>query len=83
MSYEYLISAIVALLIVVLLFKGKKTPALSQATDEDVIELVRAGNKVTAIKYYRSIHGVSLTDAKHAVDDMARSMSESSPSSSD
>lgn len=35
-----------------------------------VIELVKKGNKIEAIKEYREIHNVGLAEAKHAVDAM-------------
>jgi ribosomal protein L7/L12 len=35
-----------------------------------VIELVKKGNKIEAIKEYRQIHNVGLAEAKHAVDEM-------------
>lgn len=33
-----------------------------------VVELVRAGNKIAAIKEYRNITGVGLAEAKEAID---------------
>ena len=35
-----------------------------------VIELIRAGNKIEAIKVYREIYNVGLAEAKQAVDGM-------------
>jgi ribosomal protein L7/L12 len=40
-------------------------------TDDDVKRLAGAGEKITAIKLYRRIHGVGLKEAKDAVDKMA------------
>ena len=36
--------------------------------------LIRAGNKIGAIKEYREQHGVGLTEAKHAIDAVEREM---------
>ena len=40
-------------------------------TDEDVKRLAQAGEKITAIKIYRQIHGGGLKEAKDAVEKMA------------
>ena len=46
-------------------------PAPGQGTDEDVRRFVRHGRKMTAMKLYREIHGVDITEAKKAVERMA------------
>jgi hypothetical protein len=38
------------------------------AANAKVIELIRKGNKIEAIKIYREIHNVGLAEAKWAVD---------------
>jgi ribosomal protein L7/L12 len=40
--------------------------------DKRVIEMLRKGNKIEAIKIYREIYNVGLAEAKDAVDDMER-----------
>jgi hypothetical protein len=35
---------------------------------QEIIDLVRSGNKIEAIKRHRQINGTSLADAKHAID---------------
>ena len=40
------------------------------AANAKVIELIRSGNKIEAIKAYREIHNVELAEAKRAVDGM-------------
>jgi len=40
-------------------------------TDEDVKRLAQAGEKITAIKMYRQIHGGGLKEAKDAVEKLA------------
>jgi ribosomal protein L7/L12 len=40
-------------------------------TDGDVKRLAQAGEKITAIKIYRQIHGGGLKEAKDAVDKLA------------
>lgn len=41
-------------------------------TDYDVERLVIQGHKVKAIKLYRQIHNLSLNEAKHAIDQIAK-----------
>ena len=41
------------------------------AANEKVIDMLRGGNKIEAIKIYREIHNVGLAEAKQAVDGMA------------
>lgn len=36
--------------------------------DQDIVELIRAGNKIEAIRRYRERYGVGLREAKEAVD---------------
>ncbi|MFO1488069.1 MAG: hypothetical protein U1F65_06295 [Verrucomicrobiota bacterium] len=43
-------------------------PAKGQGTMADVDRLIKAGHRVDAIRCYREIHGVSLVEAKLAVD---------------
>jgi ribosomal protein L7/L12 len=45
-------------------------PKVGQATMADVERLVRAGERILAIRCYREIHKCSLQDAKRAVDDL-------------
>jgi len=42
----------------------------SGAANSQVIELVRSGKKIEAIKVYRETYGVGLAEAKKAVDGM-------------
>lgn len=44
------------------------------ATPTDVDALLRGGRKIEAIKLYRSLHGVDLKTAKHAIDTRAREL---------
>jgi len=43
-------------------------------TDDSVRELVLLGRKIEAIKAYRTLHGVDLKDAKHAVERLAETL---------
>ena len=40
------------------------------AANEKVIDMLRRGNKIEAIKIYREIHNVGLAEAKQVVDGM-------------
>ncbi|TQV86031.1 hypothetical protein FLL46_18875 [Aliikangiella coralliicola] len=59
-------------LVVFFLFKVGKPgrPPVSNVTDQDVIDALKQGQKIQAIKYYRTIHGVGLKEAKEAVEAM-------------
>lgn len=37
---------------------------------QEILDLVRAGNKIQAIKLHRELYGSSLADAKHAIDSL-------------
>lgn len=41
-----------------------------EAGDAKVVEMLKKGNKIEAIKLYREIHNVGLAEAKQAVDGM-------------
>jgi ribosomal protein L7/L12 len=43
-------------------------PAAGDEKDEDVLRLLRAGEKIMAIRCYRSLHKVGLKEAKDAVE---------------
>jgi|HubBroStandDraft_2_1064218.scaffolds.fasta_scaffold428793_2 hypothetical protein len=45
-------------------------PLAGQGTMADVERLVRAGERIAAIRVYREIHHVGLAEAKKAVDDL-------------
>ena len=42
----------------------------NQAIDSRIIELVKQGNKIEAIKIYREMYNVGLKEAKDAVDQL-------------
>jgi len=37
---------------------------------QEIVDLVRAGNKIEAIKLHRQMYGSSLADAKNAIDSL-------------
>lgn len=66
--------------IVVLFFLFRKSGSSnvkSNPTEQDILDSIKSGKKVTAIKYYRQIHGVGLKEAKDAVDSIEASGSNS------
>jgi len=71
MELEYL-WAVLAVTVIIIFFKfGKSIPDHSNATEEDIISALNSGHKVRAIKYYRTVHGVGLKEAKDAVEKLA------------
>ena len=59
-----------ALFILSKLGKSSSVEMPENITEEDIKNLMREGKKVQAIKYYRSLKGVGLKDAKDAVERM-------------
>jgi ribosomal protein L7/L12 len=54
---------------------GEPEPGFDRAAsaeDDRVIEAIRAGNEIEAIKIYRGLTGTGLAEAKQAVDEIAR-----------
>jgi ribosomal protein L7/L12 len=47
-------------------------PPDGQGTDADVERLLLRGEKMSAIKLYREIHGVDLKEAKGAVEELSK-----------
>ena len=41
-----------------------------ETTDADILREARSGNKILAVKWYRSLYGVGLKEAKDAVEKM-------------
>ena len=70
-----LIVVILALLYIFMGGSGVKTKPASQLTEQDILDALKEGKKVTAIKYYRSVHGVGLSEAKEAVEKMYKNLS--------
>ena len=68
-EYLWIIGAIILLTIIIK--SGKTQTSLSAVTEDDIITALKSGKKVTAIKYYRAVHGVGLNEAKDAVENMA------------
>lgn len=63
---------IIAIVIIFFIILGKKTSSHSRrdSTEEDILNALTKGNKIEAIKHYRSVHSVGLKEAKEAVERM-------------
>ena len=75
MGTKYIIIGIVVVGVAVLLmFKGGSSSTPDNppegTTDDDIRNLALQGQKIKAIKWYRTIHGVGLKEAKDAVEKM-------------
>lgn len=74
MKLEYIL-VITAVVVVALLFGfGKTQVPLENITEKDIHDALKDGNKLLAIKYYRVIKNCNLTEAKQAIEDMARKL---------
>ena len=51
---------------------GDAHPEAGKGSDEAILQLVKSGNKIAAIKAYRGLHGVGLKEAKDAVELLER-----------
>jgi len=58
-----------------MLTKSRQDGLLSVAKDTEVQALLRQGNKIGAIKRWRTLTGASLTEAHEAVETLARGLS--------
>lgn len=68
-----ILAVVVAITLVVILFsKAKNIPDESSATHDDILEAIQSGHKVRAIKYYRSVYGVGLAEAKKSVEELSK-----------
>jgi ribosomal protein L7/L12 len=47
---------------------SRSLPRDGEATESDIEQLVKAGRKIDAIRFYREIHHCSLVEAKDAVE---------------
>jgi len=45
-------------------------PPAHAGPPQEIVDLVRAGNKIEAIKLHRQLYGSSLADAKNAIDSL-------------
>ncbi len=71
MNSEYLWIAVAVIVLLIVFFKSNSvSPSVSNPTDADVVEALKRGEKIKAIKYYREIHGVGLKQAKETVEAM-------------
>jgi ribosomal protein L7/L12 len=52
------------------IFRNKIAGPPAGATDADIASLVKQGNLIQAIKWYRVLHNSSLKDAKAAIEKM-------------
>ena len=74
MNLDYLWIIAVIIIVIVLLKYGKKQAPLSSATEQDIKDALKDGNKILAIKYYRVINNCSLTEAKKSIDAMSEKL---------
>jgi len=49
-------------------------PSEINITDEDILQMIKDGKKIQAVKMYRQLHNLGLKEAKDAVDAMARDL---------
>jgi len=69
MEIEYIWGVLIV--IAIILIFGNSIPKRGSVTEDDLMIALRSGHRIKAIKYYRSIHGVSLKEAKDAVEKLA------------
>ena len=73
MTLVYIGIALAVVFAVLAIFgKSDVQPPPENLTDEDIRNIAMQGQKIQAIKWYRSLHGVGLKEAKDAVEEMTR-----------
>ena len=76
----YWLAAVTAVVCLGLMSRRGERPGSKEArpgaipSPATIDELLRGGQKIQAIKYYRELHGVDLKTAKDAVDARAREL---------
>ena len=72
MNIWILLGAIILAVVVIFLSRGPSAKRGEQRilTDDEILNALRQGNKIEAIKMYRERYGVDLTTAKEAVEEM-------------
>ncbi|MEL0653660.1 hypothetical protein V6257_01315 [Pseudoalteromonas issachenkonii] len=68
MEIEYIWGVLAVIAVLFILIFGNSIPKHGSVTEGDVIVALKSGHKVRAIKYYRSVHGASLKEAKDAIE---------------
>lgn len=78
MTLIYIAVTVVVILIALSALKPRSSTktisTIKDITDEDILEQVKQGNKIEAIKLYRELHKVGLKEAKDAIDAIAREL---------
>lgn len=71
MTFAHIVIGVMVAFVILGMLAGKRVPeAPSDVTDDAIRGLAKAGQKIQAIKWYRSLHGVGLKEAKEAVETM-------------
>ena len=71
MVFVYIVVGLIfAVMLSILLGSHKPPEPPKNITEEDIQQLLQEGQKIQAIKLYRSLHNVGLKDAKNAVERM-------------
>lgn len=70
METKHIIIAVVVAAVLLVIKFAKHQPRANSATKTDIEAALKDGNKILAMKYYRKVHGVGLTEAKAAIDAM-------------
>ena len=68
MEIEYIWGVLAVIAVLFILIFGNSIPKHGSVTEGDVIVALKSGHKVREIKFYRSVHGVSLKEAKDAIE---------------
>ncbi|HET9953574.1 MAG TPA: hypothetical protein VFQ61_03670 [Polyangiaceae bacterium] len=72
MTLVYVFVALTLVAVAAVMITSRLFPDPPNLTDEDVVAELRKGHPITAIRWYRAIHGVGLKKAKSAVAELAK-----------
>ena len=68
--YIGVIVVAIVILLIVIFNKNRISPSMSSSSEQDIIDAIKDGNKLEAIKHYRFVHNVGLKVAKKAIEAM-------------
>lgn len=73
MTPLYVVLGIIVVLVILAAFgRAGATPPPANLSDEQIRRTAAQGQKIQAIKWYRTLHGVGLKEAKDAVEAMLK-----------
>jgi len=76
MELKYILPICLTVIVLFLILFGKtgSNPSRGGSIEQDIVDALKSGDKISAIKHYRYVHNVGLKDAKNAIDEMQKTL---------